>query len=442
MKEALNGMRIVPNLVCLLWIAPAIAVCQSVQDNAAAARSAFAAGQYSRAIKLYEEELTAHPHSAELQSDLGLAYQMEGEHTRAIRSYVAALRLSDMPHTRELLAIERCRLREYPAVAPLLAQIAEHVSKDDELLPVLSSCYLLADDPLDALRVGQAMALSDNIPSDQVLIYRSHAAMGASSFFIDKLRKAPEGASFMEYLKAARDSGSVNARSGFPSAIAHSPYLRPDLSLDEGLALFSKHSDDPALLYFLSVLTGEQAMQSILECQQEYPDSPRLAQFQAQMLVHQGRYKEAETIYTLLLASHPELPDLRHEAAMLDRSQGEWENALAIFRDQLAADFTDDRAVTGISESLIQLGRYADAVEFLAPRFSSSSAPLWEALDLSLAYQKLGKYEKAVGVLSGAEKLYPGDKSIHFRLIRLYTLTGQLDLAKKESSLFAGVNQP
>jgi tetratricopeptide (TPR) repeat protein len=192
----------------------------------------------------------------------------------------------------------------------------------------------------------------------------------------------------------------------------------------------------------LSVLAGEQAMQSILECQQKYPDSPWLAQFQAQMFVHQGQYQQAEAIYTQLLGSHAELPDLRHEAAMLFRSQGEWESALALFRDELAADSTDDRAVTGISESLIQLGRYTDAVDFLAPRFDNSPAPLWAAMDLALAYQKLGKYEKAIGILSRAEKAYPNEKSIHFRLMRLYHLTGQMDLARKEDSLFTGASHP
>jgi tetratricopeptide (TPR) repeat protein len=160
------------------------------------------------------------------------------------------------------------------------------------------------------------------------------------------------------------------------------------------------------------------------------------------MLVHQGRYQEAETIYTQLLASHAELPDLRHEAAMLYRRQGAWERALALFRDELSADSTDDRAVTGVSESLIQLGRYKDAVDLLVPRFSNSPAPLWAALDLSLACQKLDQYEKAIAVLSRAEKAYPHEKSIHFRLMRLYTLTNQMDLAHKEGSLFAGANKP
>jgi tetratricopeptide (TPR) repeat protein len=435
-------MQIGPILLALMWTVPVIAICQSVPDDALAARTAFAARKYSQAAKLYEEALANHPHSPELQSELGLAYQMEGDHSGAIRSYLAALRLEDLPHTRELLAIERCRLRQYQAVTPLLAQIAHHLSKDDPLLPVLSPCYLETEAALDALRVAQTLELSSAVPPDQVLIYRSHASMKASNFFIGQLRKTSNGAPYIQYLNAARDSGSADARSGFPLAVAHSSYLRSDLTLNEGLALFPHHSGDSALLYMLSVLSGEQGMQSIVECQQKYPDSPWLAQFQAQMFTAQGQYQEAKEIYTQLLASHPELPDLRHDAAMLYRSQGEWEQALALFRAGLAADPTDDRAVVGISESLIQLGNYTEVAAFLAPRFSSSPAPLWAALDLSQAYQRLEKYPEAIGVLTRAEQSFPQAKQIHFRLMRLYALTGQTDLAQKENALFARATHP
>jgi tetratricopeptide (TPR) repeat protein len=441
-KEYSGGVERLVGLLGVLCIASAITVGQSSSDPAMSARAAFVARNYSQSVKLYEQALAGHPDSAQLQSDLGLAYQMEGEHSLAIRSYLAALHLEDLPRTRELLTIERCRLREYSEARPLLARIAGHLSKDDALLPVLSPCYLEADDALDAIRVGQFLALSGIMPPDQVLVYRSHAFMAASNFFIGRLAQIQEGTPYLQVLKAARDAGSADARGAFPSATSHSSYLHSDLTLDEGLALFPKHSSDPALLYMLSVLAGEQAMQSISECETNYPASPLLAQFRAQLLTAQGQYQAAGAIFTQLLSSHPELPDLRHEAAMLYRGQGEWERALALFYDDLAANPSDGRAVTGISESLVQLGRYDEVVEFLVPHFSSAPGPLWAALDLSLAYQKLEKYPQAIHALSRAEKTYPHEKSIHFRLMRLYTLTGQTNLAQKESALFAGVNHP
>jgi tetratricopeptide (TPR) repeat protein len=160
------------------------------------------------------------------------------------------------------------------------------------------------------------------------------------------------------------------------------------------------------------------------------------------MLAAQGQPQQAKGIYTQLLASQPELPELRHDMAMLCRAQGEWSQALGLFRAELAADPSDDRGVTGISESLIQLGSYKEAVAFLEPRFANAVPPLWAALDLSLAYQKLGSYPQAITVLIRAERHYPREKQIHFRLMRLYTLTGKMDRAQQESALFAGTAHP
>jgi tetratricopeptide (TPR) repeat protein len=430
------------SLLILMWIGPAPAICQANSDDAAAARIAFAAGNYQRAANLYEQALARHGPSAELPTDLGLAYQMRGEHSLAISSYLAALRLEEMPRTRELLAIERCRLRQYHTVTPLLARIAGHLSGDDALLPVLSACYLQAEDAIDALRVSKILAGSKTMPPDQALIYRGHASIAASNLFVNQLSKTAGGAPYLRYLKTARDAGSADARGGVPLAIAHSSYLRSDLTLDDGLTLYAGHAGDPALLYMLSVLAGEQAMQSVLDCQQQFSDSPWLAQFQAEMLAAQGQPQQAKALYTQLLASEPELPELRHDMAMLFRAQGEWSEALRLFQAELAADPSDDRAVTGISESLVQLGKYKEAVAFLEPRFLNEVPPLWAVLDLSLAYQKSGSYSQAIMVLTGAEKHYPREKQIHFRLMRLYTLTGRMDRAQEENTLFAGTAHP
>jgi tetratricopeptide (TPR) repeat protein len=428
-------------LACLIFTAP-VSVCQSAGNPVTAARAAFAEGNYPQAVKLYKQALAGEPHSAELQTALGLAYQMEGEHRQAIQSYRAALASKDVLNTRELLAIEYCRLGEYAAGLPHLKNIAAHLVESDRLLPVLAPCYLEADDPADALHLSDVMIGSQTLAPDRQLVYRGQASMAASRAFIGKLTKLPGGRAYLEYFKVARDSESTNARGGFPVAIERAPYLRDNLTVDEGLNLLPQHSDDPALLYVLGVLAGEQAMQSILDCEARFPESPWLEQFQAQMLVSQGQPKEAEAIYTRLISSHPELPDLSHELAMLYRSQGDWDKAYALFRDELAGDPTDDRAVTGISECLIQLGRYEDAIEFLKPRFAEVQAPLWAALDLSLADQKIGKYPDAIDVLRRAEKAYPQERTIHFRLMRLYTLAGQLEFAAKERLLFGTGDKP
>jgi tetratricopeptide (TPR) repeat protein len=435
-------MQIARILTCVACSFPLLLTSQSISGDVAEAQSAFTSGQYSRAAELYKKAVATHSPSAELQTDLGLAYQMQGEHLRAIGSYLAALRVEELPRTRELLAIERCRLRQFHTVSPLLAKIAENLSYSDALLPVLSPCFLQADNAVDAIRVAKTLIVSRTMPQDAALIYQGQASMNASNFFISELGKTPEGPVYIQYLKAARDAGSEDARGGFSLAIAHSSYLHPDLTHEEGIALLPVHSGDPALLYMLSVLSGEQAMESILECERKYPESPGLEQFQAEMLANQGQTQQAEGIYLRLLKSHPELPELRHSIGMLYRGQGEWSQALPLFQAELAANPTDDRAVTGISECLIQLGDYSQAIKFLAPLFVKTTPPLWAVLDLSLAYQKLGRYLEAIDVLRRGEKTFPRESQIHFRLMRLYTLTSQMDFAQKESALFQEGKHP
>ena len=94
-------MKIVFIFIAVVGLTPLPAVCQSVADPAVAAQAAFAAGKYSQAAKLYEQALTIHPQSAELESDLGLAYQMAGKRSQEIHDDVSALRLKDLPRTRD-----------------------------------------------------------------------------------------------------------------------------------------------------------------------------------------------------------------------------------------------------------------------------------------------------------------------------------------------------
>ena len=292
--------RILRTPITILLIS-GFAIGQTAEKSAQSGRDAFSSGNYAQAVELFKRALANGAASAEVQSDLGLAYQMEGDHPQAIHHYVEALRLQDLPKTRELLAIERCRFRDYSNALPLLTKIANDLSSGDRLIDVLSPCYLLADDALDAIKIADNLSAAGAFPADQLLIYRGDVLMQASNFFISQLQKTSGGGGYLQFIQQARDTGSENARGGFESAIARSSYLRPDLSIEDGLSLFAAHSSDPALLYMLGVIAGEKSMDAIQECQSKYPDSPWLAQFKAQMFANQGQYEQAEQIYKQLL---------------------------------------------------------------------------------------------------------------------------------------------
>jgi tetratricopeptide (TPR) repeat protein len=179
-------------------------------------------------------------------------------------------------------------------------------------------------------------------------------------------------------------------------------------------------------------------MRQIELCDQRYPDSPNLAQFQFEMLADQGREDEAVSGFEGLLHSHPELPDLRYDLGMLYRKQHQWDKALAIFRDQLSANPKDERAAARVSEALVQLMQWTELRDFLAPRVQQATAPLWTTLDFAEALEQLGEAHKAISLLSNAASEYPSSRAVHFRLLHLYRTTGERPKAVAEAEWFEG----
>jgi predicted Zn-dependent protease len=55
---------------------------------------------------------------------------------------------------------------------------------------------------------------------------------------------------------------------------------------------------------------------------------------------------------------------------------------------------------------------------------------------LAASLQKLGDPESAIKLLEAAEKENPSDKTIHYRLMRLYSTTGKRAEAEREKTLF------
>jgi predicted Zn-dependent protease len=174
------------------------------------------------------------------------------------------------------------------------------------------------------------------------------------------------------------------------------------------------------------------------ECATKYPQSPNLQQFQAQVLVEQGQDEAGLQKYQQLLRDYPNLPDLRYNLAMLYRKRGEWDRALAVFKNQLAQSPNDERTAARISESLLELKRYQELRDYLEPLSKKQNVPLWVTLDLAEALQELSNIPAAIELLASSEKRNPLNKTIHYRLMRLYALNGDSAEATKENQLFRG----
>ncbi len=406
------------------------------QFDLAAAKVHLANKEYSAAESLYRQALRQEPNSPELLTDLGIALQLEGKSSEAIYAFQQALRQKDLPLTYALLAEERCKTRDLDGARPMLARIISVDPMDKRSLSIVAPCYLDLDEPIEAIQAYSALLDAPDFPADLATIQLTKAYLSSAQFFVKKLKAAKDDANYLSAIQAARDGKATDARSAFTAAAAASPWFKPELDFPQVVALWKQHTDDTALLYQLSVLSGEESMRYVQLCNAKYPDSPYLQQFLADVLADQGRVDEAAASYESLMQSHPDLPELRYSLGMLYNKQQQWQKSLEVFKQQLAANPLDERAAARISEAMLELQQYSELRAFLRARVATPHAPLWARLDLATAEQRLGNPAAAIGQLVAAEQEDPTQKSVHYRLMRLYTMTGDSASADREKALF------
>ncbi len=423
-------------LMFFTWLANPVLHAEDT-SLAQAAQAALENKDYPKAEQLYRAMLSQSASSPEILTNLGIVLELEGRSSEAIQAFEAALRQKYLPGTYALLAEEKCKMQDLAGVRPMLVKLLQESSQNTNLVAVVAPCYLEADEPLESIRVYQLLLTNSTFPADVALIQLAKSYMSASHFFFVRLQSlGPSNAPYIKAIQTAREQGSTDARSAFPQAVKASPYFHPELPFDRVEAVWKQHPKDPALLYQLTVLSGEESMKRLEECAARFPNSPYLQQFQADVLVEQGQEAAGLERYQQLLRDNPNLPDLRYNLAMLYRKRGEWEKALEMFKDQLAQTPEDERTAARVSESLLELKRYQELRDYLQPMSTRKSVPLWVTLDLAEALQELGDISGAIRLLASSEKSNPSNKTIHYRLMRLYALNGDLAEATKESQLF------
>ena len=412
--------------VCTAWA-------QSTSSTDAA-KAALERGDYASAETLYKEALLHQPQSAEILTNLGVTMQMQGRSTDAIQVFEQALKLKHLDRTYALLAQEKCKSRDLEGARPMLARILKEDRSDSLILSLVAPCYLDLDEPIKATEVYGVLVSAPSFPRDLALIQLSKAYLRCSRFFFGRLATTPGSAIFIQAIRNARNRTSPDERGAFANASRSSAYFRADLSFPEAVKLWRQHPSDAALLYLLSVLSSEESMKLLSDCFEQFSDSIYLQQLKFDMLADQGHENEAIEGYEQLLQSHPTLPDLRYGLGMLYRKQQRWEEALTVFRQQLASDPQDERSAARVSESLEELGRWDELSRFLEPRMKRTNPPLWASLDYAEAAENLNNPGLAIRTLAAAEKSDASSKSIHFRLLRLYRKTGNVTQANVENT--------
>lgn len=405
------------------------------------ARRAMEAKDYAKAETMYRRALAQDPLSPQLLTDLGLSLQLQGHSTYAMHYYSLALKRRYLPETYALLAQEMCKMGDRDDARPMLARIYRDEQTNLRVLAAVAPCYLDIDEPIESVSVYAALQNSSAYAPDLALIQLAKSYMRSGQSFAEKLSKTAGSEHFLTALRQASDSGPNGARSAFPEAALISSNFAPNLSWAEAVERWRQHPEDVALLYLLSVLSAEESMHQIEICQDRYPTSPYLQQYQADVLADQGSADEAAAAYEQLMKQYPELPDLGFSLGLLYEKHGEWEKAAVAYRQQLAHDARDERTAAHLSECMLQTKQYVELRDFLQPKMREEQPPQWVKVALAEAEEELGNVNAAVKLLVAAEQDPNPNKLVHYRLMHLYLVTGRREDAKRELALFKAASK-
>jgi len=413
-----DGLRVSIVVLCACLSTPVAsrnAFCQTAQE----AQAVLERKDYKTAEESYRKLLIGQPNSPELWTNLGIALQAEGKSTPAIQAFQHALRLRYLPNAYALLAEEKCKVRDLNAARPMLSRILHEQKINGQLIAVVAACYLELDEPLESIEVYQRLMNQPFFPDDLARIQLIRSYLKAAQHFMRELEASPGGSPYIQAIQRARDSSSESARSAFSLAERSSPYFNADFDFHQALNSWQEHPKDPALLYQMSVLCGEEILKQVNFCEDRYQSSPYFEQFRADAVANQHHLDEAAAMYQSLLERYPQLPELRYSLGMLYIEQEQWSKALAVFREQLSDHPDDERAANRTSECLIKLQRYPELRSFLLPWVEKENSPLWAHLDLAAVYENSDLPGDEIKELKTAEKESPDDRSIHFRLLTL-----------------------
>ncbi len=414
---------------CLLIVS---FITPGVRSQQVTPESALAAGDFAKAEAIYRSELLRNPGSAQLLTDLGVALQMQGKSADAIAAFRRALKIEYLPATYALLAEERCKSRDVEGAKPMLERILRENATNPRILAIAAPCYREADLPLDSIDIYQILLGYSAFPKDLALVELSRSYVAAAAFFVGRLKAATGGEAYFQALTAAHGDSAGDPRSAFALAARSSAFFHSHDSFPQALATWRLHQDDPALVYQMSVLSSEAVLQTFGRCSEQFPDSPYLAEFRAEVLADQGNQQAAIATLEALAVSHPDLPDLPYILGMLYRRQRDWANAAAAFRKQVDSDPKDERAAARLSEALLNLASYNDLQAFLTPRIRPNNTAIWARLDLATAEQALGHPEVAISLLAAGERDDPTNPTIHYRLMILYRDIGDRSAMARE----------
>lgn len=210
--------------------------------------------------------------------------------------------------------------------------------------------------------------------------------------------------------------------------------------------LEQRFPNDPDVLYLSAKLHMKAFNDATFAMFQRAPASYRVHELSGEILEVENRYADAVSEYRKSIELNPNAPELHFRLGRAILLQSHSAEAL----EQAAAEFNSELKLSpedGACE--FQLGQIAQVQGYTSaakPHFERAVALSPNFVQALVALGKLQsqqkEYTKAIGLLSRAVELQPGNEGAHYALLTAYRDSGQMDKAKQEKAILDKLQTP
>ena len=339
-----------------------------------------------RCLTWYKKAVVEDGGNLLLQLRMGEALLAFDRHADAGQAFEKALALNGQsPDARLGLAKIEYAKQNFPVAIDQLKQVVKINPKQREALSLLASCYRHLNDSQNFMLMTSRMR---NLPADNQLkdpFINDMTAEGVSSYWHRERGQA--------YLEAG---GYRTAISEFKAALVVKPNAVTYNNL--GIALSRMNDLDPAIDNFRKALGLK-------------PDKIEFLNNLGATICKQGNYAEGIPYINAAFQKDPSSIDVAMVLTRQYRNTGQWREAVAVFRQGLAADpenvyykFHLGMLLSTAPEADARNGREALALAKQLVRVSNGQSPQFLDL-LALAYAENNDFNRAQQTIDEAIKL-------------------------------------
>ncbi|HEY6291005.1 MAG TPA: tetratricopeptide repeat protein [Terriglobia bacterium] len=459
-------------LLLVLAIAPAAARAQDLAEKSHQAKELMASGKFVEAATLYRELVRAVPNNPGLITNLGMALDMSGDKTGAVREYQAALRLDpDQFPALLLLGSAYLDLGQPSRAVDALGRALKIQPGSLDAQEILAEALLASGRPGEAVRRFQA--LSDADPKNSKVWYGlgvCYERLAQQSF--DALAKAAPGSGYWLDLVAESRLETKQDYSAFyfyHQALAKMPSMRgvhaaiaevykdsghpdwadveeqkerqlppPDCNTQKlecdfqagrflEIVAATDQARDPEAYYWRTRACNKLALDAYLRLG-ELPPSEETHELKAKIASDRRQYAEAAKEWRQALQLSPGNSYVEKELAIARYKSGDLAGAQTLFEELLKRQPEEPDLNFYLGDTILNSQNARAAIPYLEKALQGDPHLLPAQRSLGLAYLQAGQADKAIPHLKAALPV-DEDGSLHYQLGRAYQASGQRELA-------------